>query len=101
IVYIIEQNIEAVNNYEIQRGIGISRIPDGEPQRIRFTYFIPEPETTADRNDKCIEPLTGGALQTNAVYLIHGKFSYLLNDNSLDMVIFSHVLLPIDSADCP
>lgn len=98
IVYIVEQNIEAVNNYEIQRGIGLSHIPDGEPQRIRFTYFIPEPETTAE---ECIEPLTGGALQTNAVYLVQGKFSYLLNDNSLDMVIFSHVLLPIDSADCP
>jgi len=26
-------------------------------------------------------------------YLVHGKFSYLLNDNSFDMVIFSHVLL--------
>ena len=30
-------------------------------------------------------------------YLVHGKFSYLLNDNSFDMLIFSHVLL-IDSA---
>ena len=55
---------------------------------------------TVDRSED-LEPLTGGALQTNAVYLVHGKFSYLLNDdNSLDMVIFSHILLPIDSADC-
>jgi|GEM_PF-4264551 len=101
IIYIVEQNTEAINNYEIQRGIGLSHIPDGEPQRIRFTYFIPESETTADKNEECVEPLTGGALQTNAVYLVHGKFSYSLNDNSLDMIIFSHVLLPIDSADCP
>jgi hypothetical protein len=101
IVYIVEQNVEAVNNYEIQRGIGLSHIPEGEPQRIHFTYFIPEPEITVDRSEEPLEPLTGGALQTNAVYLVHGKFSYLLNDNSLDMVIFSHVLLPIDSADCP
>jgi len=101
IVYIIEQNVEAVNNYEIQRGIGLSHIPEGEPQRIHFTYFIPDPEITADSSGEPFEPLTGGALQTNAVYLVHGKFSYLVNDNSLDMVIFSHVLLPIDSADCP
>ncbi|CAG8528651.1 5566_t:CDS:2 [Paraglomus brasilianum] len=70
IVYIVEQNVEAVNNYEIQRGIGLSRIPEGEPQRIRFTYFIPEPEITVDRSED-LEPLTGGALQTNAVYLVH------------------------------
>jgi len=45
IIYIVEQNTEAINNYEIQRGIGLSHIPDGEPQRIRFTYFIPKSET--------------------------------------------------------
>ncbi|CAG8490860.1 16858_t:CDS:1 [Acaulospora morrowiae] len=101
IVYIVEQNIEAVNNYTIQRGIGLSHIPDREPQRIHFTYFIPDPEITVDSSEESFEPLTGGALQTNAVYLIHGKFSYLVNDNSLDLVIFSHVLLPIDSAECP
>ena len=33
IVYIVEQNVEAVNNYTIQRGIRLSHIPDGEPQR--------------------------------------------------------------------
>lgn len=101
IVYVVEQNVEAVNNYEIQRGIGLSHIPEGEPQRIHFTYFIPDPEITTDNNEEPSEPLIGGALQTNAVYLVHGKFSYLVNDNSFDMVIFSHVLLPIDSADCP
>ncbi|CAG8631889.1 10127_t:CDS:1, partial [Paraglomus brasilianum] len=60
----------AVNNYEIQRGIGLSRIPEGEPQRIRFTYFIPEQEITVDRSED-LEPLTSGALQTNAVYLVY------------------------------
>ena len=75
IVYVVEQNVETVNNYEIQRGIGLSHIPEGEPQRIHFTYFIPDPEITTDSNEEPSEPLTGGALQTNAVYLVHGKFS--------------------------
>ena len=44
IIYVIEQNVEAINNYEIQREIGLSHIPEGEPQRIHFTYFIPDPE---------------------------------------------------------
>ena len=86
IVYVVERNVEVINNYEIQRGIGLSHIPEGEPQRIHFTYFIPDPEITTDSSEEPPEPLIGGPLQTNAVYLVHGKFSYLVNDNSFDMV---------------
>ena len=39
------------------------------------------------------------ASQTNAVYLVHGKFSYLVNDNPFDMVIFSHCSLSRSAND--
>jgi hypothetical protein len=52
IVYVVERNVEVINNYEIQRGIGLSHIPEGEPQRIHFTYFIPDPEITTDSNEE-------------------------------------------------
>jgi len=46
-VYIAEETAEIINNFHIQKGLTC----DGEPQRINFTYFIPEIELTEDESD--------------------------------------------------
>jgi len=53
-----------------------------------------------DESEKS-EPSIGDALQLETVYLLHGKFTYLINEDFLDMIIISHVKLPIVISDCP
>jgi len=67
-------------------------------QAIRFTYFVQQEEV--DESEKS-ESSVGDALQLETVYLLHGKFTYLINEDSLDMIIISHVQLPIAISDCP
>ena len=68
-------------------------------QAIRFTYFVQQQEEV-DESEKS-ESSVGDALQLETVYLLHGKFTYLINEDSLDMIIISHVQLPIAISDCP
>ena len=53
---------------------------------IRFTYCVQQEEV--DESEKS-ESSVGDALQLETVYLLHGKFTYLTNEDSLDMIIIS------------
>jgi len=103
ILYIVEESVETIGMYTIQKGVALSHICHSEPQKVQFTYFIPENETeTNDNSDDERDTMpTGGALQVGQIYLAHGKFTYLSNNNSIDLVILSHVLLPINTSKCP
>ena len=101
IAYITQQTVESINEYNIQKGLAYCRLPDNNSQLIRFTYFVPEKEEDTEDSDDENESSTGHALQLETVYLLHGKFSYLMNDDSLDMIIMSHVHLTIEMEHCP
>jgi len=67
-------------------------------QAIRFTYFVQQEEV--DKSEKS-ESSVGDTLQLETAYLLHEKFTYLINEDSLDMINISHVQLPIEISDCP
>ena len=93
-----QQTIESINEYTIQKGLAYCHLLENHMQAIRFTYFIQQEEV--DESEKN-ESSVGDALQLETVYLLHGKFTYLINEDSLDMIIISHVQLPIAISDCP
>lgn len=99
IAYIAQQTIESINEYTIQKGLACCRLLENHTQTIRFTYFVQQ-EEEVDESEKS-EPSIGDALQLETVYLLHGKFTYLINEDFLDMIIISHVKLPIVISDCP
>ena len=98
IAYIAQQTIESINEYTIQKGLAYCRLLENHMQAIRFTYFVQQEEV--DESEKS-ESSVGDTLQLETVYLLHGKFTYLINEDSLDMIIISHVQLPIAISDCP
>ena len=99
IAYIAQQSIEPINEYTIQKGLAYCRLLENHIQTIRFTYFVQQ-EDEVDESEKG-ESSIGDALQLETVYLLHGKFTYLINEDVLDMIIISHVKLPIVISDCP
>ena len=86
IAYIAQQTIESINEYTIQKGLAYCRLLENHMQAIRFTYFVQQEEV--DESEKS-ESSVGDALQLETVYLLHGKFTYLINEDSLDMIIIS------------
>jgi len=99
IAYIDQQTIESINEYTIQKGLAYCHLLENHMQAIQFTYFVQQQEEV-DESEKS-ESSVGDALQLETVYLLHGKFTYLINEDSFDMIIISHVQLPIAISDCP
>jgi mannitol/fructose-specific phosphotransferase system IIA component (Ntr-type) len=98
LIYIVDENIETIGNYNIQKGIALTHLPHNETQSIQFTYFIPETETTGNSDDgQDVITSTGEALLPGKIYLAHGKFTCTTNTNTIAMIILAHILLPINT----